>query len=680
MKPNQQYKVGQWLVELDLNLISSNGNQVQLEPKAADVLRQMIQCSGQLVSRDELVQEVWHGRPVSDEAINRVVARLRKALGDNAQSPKYIETIPTRGYRLKAQVEVVRENTQQPSRLWLGFVVLLVSLLGLFIYHAQEQAQSLAPSLQITPLTVLSGNERHPAFSPDGQLLAFAHRPKGAIAWQIAVQDLASQQTALMPVDEYWQKVPKWSPDGQQLIFQRWWEGYCGIHVVDFDREQFAFSASKELIRCNDKSSFIGLSWDQVGEQIFYTDGPDEQSPMAVWSFDLRSGEKLQLTQPTLGRGDYDMALSDDGKKLALVRTDDWYHSQIVVLDLETNIVSVVKHLNQIVYGITWTQDHRALLIGSLDGKLTKYGITDGHEIVLYQSNEALSFPEAHHESGQLVVTQGLHFSEEIWLTELNATDRVTANSFITSSRRDWAPEFAHHSRRLAFISDRTGSAQIWIRQEDKSLRRITNFEQPVSLNWLRWSPDDKKLLYVIKGAVWAVDVDSGTHHQLAIGPHQALIASWSFDGGQIYFSSQDDSQYQIWQFDFKSGETTLLIDQDAYVIQAGNDEKGLFFSRYRGEGLWYRDLNTGLDKQVLPGLKPDQWNDWRVIGQAVYFSDIDEFGNDLYRFDLNTGQSEKVLEQHKTIFSFSVSGDESVIATDRLQNRESSIIHIDGF
>src|SRR4051794_11191055 len=81
------------------------GQALPLEPKAFDLLVLLLERRGQVVSKQEILDTVWRHTAVSDNALTRIVAHLRKALGDDARDARYIETVPTRGYRWLAPVE-----------------------------------------------------------------------------------------------------------------------------------------------------------------------------------------------------------------------------------------------------------------------------------------------------------------------------------------------------------------------------------------------------------------------------------------------------------------------------------------------------------------------------------------------------------------------------------------------
>ena len=85
--------------------VERGGRAVALEPKAFDLLVLLLEHPGQVVTKQEILDAVWPRTAVTDNAMTRIVAHLRKALGDDARDARYIETVPTRGYRWRAPLE-----------------------------------------------------------------------------------------------------------------------------------------------------------------------------------------------------------------------------------------------------------------------------------------------------------------------------------------------------------------------------------------------------------------------------------------------------------------------------------------------------------------------------------------------------------------------------------------------
>jgi DNA-binding winged helix-turn-helix (wHTH) protein/TolB-like protein len=154
----------------DLNQISRAGQTVRLEPRAVELLAFLARRAGEVVSRDELLAALWPGVIVGDNALTQVVTKLRKALGDTAREPTYIEAIAKRGYRLIAPVEPAgshpsshppppppaeapaRDGTQHPVRrsrvprsIVAGAAVLAVAAAGWWLLPAPDDGLPEAP-------------------------------------------------------------------------------------------------------------------------------------------------------------------------------------------------------------------------------------------------------------------------------------------------------------------------------------------------------------------------------------------------------------------------------------------------------------------------------------------------------------------------------------------------------
>ncbi|MCC6389003.1 MAG: transcriptional regulator, partial [Bryobacterales bacterium] len=89
--------------------IRKEGEALEIEPRSFRVLAYLARNANRVVTKEELLQEVWSGAFVTDNALTRVVAQLRKALGDDARQARYIETVPTVGYRFVAEVRPVEQ-------------------------------------------------------------------------------------------------------------------------------------------------------------------------------------------------------------------------------------------------------------------------------------------------------------------------------------------------------------------------------------------------------------------------------------------------------------------------------------------------------------------------------------------------------------------------------------------
>jgi TolB-like protein/DNA-binding winged helix-turn-helix (wHTH) protein/Tfp pilus assembly protein PilF len=161
------FRLGAWTVVPEHGEISNGADTHRLEPKVMDVLQCLARHAGSLVTKQQLVDAVWQGRPVSDEVIARCISALRTHLGDDHRDPEYIETLPKRGYRLITPVQPVeadasRSPSAPPRRRRLGWRHVLAAVAAAaIIYTAWREFAPDVPagsfeSIAVLPFTNLS--------------------------------------------------------------------------------------------------------------------------------------------------------------------------------------------------------------------------------------------------------------------------------------------------------------------------------------------------------------------------------------------------------------------------------------------------------------------------------------------------------------------------------------------
>jgi DNA-binding winged helix-turn-helix (wHTH) protein/tetratricopeptide (TPR) repeat protein len=117
----KQFYLGDWQVEPASNTLILGKTKRAIEPKAMDVLLLLCQQAGEVVSADDIITQCWPGAPIGDNPIHKTITQLRKALGDKASAPLFIETIRKRGYRVVADVQFLEdEQTRAAETDWQG--------------------------------------------------------------------------------------------------------------------------------------------------------------------------------------------------------------------------------------------------------------------------------------------------------------------------------------------------------------------------------------------------------------------------------------------------------------------------------------------------------------------------------------------------------------------------------
>ncbi|HSD75563.1 MAG TPA: winged helix-turn-helix domain-containing tetratricopeptide repeat protein [Steroidobacteraceae bacterium] len=112
---DSEFQIGPWQVKPLLGTLTGPGGTVHLEPKVMGVLVHLAERRGEVVTREQFIERVWHGRVVTDEVLSRCISLLRTQLGDNPREPQYIQTVPKIGYRLVMPVERAITPPSEPA-------------------------------------------------------------------------------------------------------------------------------------------------------------------------------------------------------------------------------------------------------------------------------------------------------------------------------------------------------------------------------------------------------------------------------------------------------------------------------------------------------------------------------------------------------------------------------------
>jgi Tol biopolymer transport system component/DNA-binding winged helix-turn-helix (wHTH) protein len=708
------FMLQEWLVQPELNRISRNGVTHQVEPRIMQVLVHLARRAGRVVSRNELLETIWPETVVCEDALTRAVYDLRQLLEDDSRSPRYIETIRKGGYRLlvpprpcteaprearqvngdaREQVMAVSEQPRPAARRWtLVSGLILVLLLAVlwwsgWLYLGRSPQPPDSRQTSVTPFTSYPGEERYPAISPDGTQVAFCRRSPASedSGLDIYLKQQNTETPLRLTSSPGSERYPTWSPDGCTIAYFAAGGAAPGIYTVPAIGGE-----TRKLVALSGKVE--GISWSPDGRQLVFSTGSAD-APARLYRHDLVTGETHQLVSPPSPlASDVLPAISPDGKTLAFVRVDASGQQQLWLVPMAGGEARRPDHAQTFFRGLDWSMDGQSLVVGSfLSGAygLWQIDISSGAASTIPSGGEWCFFPSVARQRNRLVYEKQT-FEKNIWQIRIGETEELgqSTSALVVSSRMDCEASFSPDAGRIAFVSSRSGSGQLWVCNGDGSHPMQLTFFQDAYVANPRWSPDGRQIAFYSNpqgfGAIFIIDAAGGTPRAVSPGSHNQLLAGWSADGRWIYFGSDRGNEWRAWKVRIDGTGVRPATTASAIIAQESCDGRRLFYTKPERPGLWSAELvggEPGAEQQILEDLpRPGRWHSWVVFAHGIALLQVAEQGPAIVYYDLASGSLKTIALVPNFAASLSVSQDGRAILYARVERIEGDVMLLEGF
>lgn len=666
------FLVGEWSVFSDFSYIEhSSGRREELEWMAIEVLRFLASRQGQLVSVDELMEGVWTGKIVTEGTVRRIISLLRKAFGDDAKAPAYIQSIPKRGYVLIATVSILAVNTAPaPQSTMVGKIPAQEprSLAPLASAASQSQPQSQTsakrfsgrsiligsgvlagllaavlllwwpqPSLQFEPMLVLKGPDRDPFLDSQGQALVFSHKNQQNDNWHLYRQDLKNQHTQQLTYGELNEFMPQIAPNRDKLAYLQIEQQSIRIMLADL-RQDGLLGQSRVLFE-----STFGISdllWNGSGSGL-YLSAADERGVFSVWFLPLDTLEPKRITLPPESTiGDLQLALSADDQHLALIRVN----GKASVLSNSTSTLQMYK-LDGMVPILTKQLPGRAQSVGFVDKKLVYLIDNTIYQLDPAQPQISKVLLEHQHPISQMTVSdqQLLLSYGDLYNAEIRELPNpfeenttTTAGMVISSQTSDYFAEYGRNEGKVYFLSTRSGSRQVWMWEPKKGYRQLSQFKENFQLSAINAAHQQDLLAGISDQKAFVMDTKSGETRFIPTENGVLVQVFWHNNDSGLYYVLQTATEKNLWLYDLTTQQSRLIRRQ---VESAQNFMDQLLVWTGK-EFQWLDQAGQPVQRSAIQ-LQPLNVNShWQIVGQYLYQTIESGVSYQLYRTDLLSGQT----------------------------------------
>ena len=661
-------------VNLQTGELRKDGIRLKLQDQPFKVLVTLLQRPGQVVTREELHKLVWPEESFGDfdHAINLAVNKLRATLGDSAEDPHLIETLPRRGYRfigaisepsssapalIKPKVHFER-LTAKKSLLGLGATFLLFLLANGVWRFSRKPAESPLPALEIVPLVAMPGKEFLPAFSPDGNQVAFTH--VGEPNTSGIYVTLVDGQKPLRLTDNPGDSHASWSPDGREIAFVRHTKQELSIYVVS------ALGGPEHKLHALRESQFSNdfLGWSPDGKVLAFTErSADASNRSWIALLSLADLTARTLTSPPSEYADWAPVFSPDGSTVAFARTaDPGDLGDLFVLPAKGGEPRQITFDNSLIFGLTWTKDGRDIVFSSNRGGvpiLWRISASGGTSRPVQGTGSPAYNPSIPGKGDWLVYQQTL-ISDNIWRLDLknHETARVTS----TNRGFNWRPNISPDGKKIAFDSDRLGGgfSEIWYCDSDGS-----NCAQLTSLHAVtgvaRWSPDGHHIVFESRRQeheeIYVAEFPSGRPRLVpTFSGAECGAPNWSRDGQWIYFYSDHQGRpFQLWKVLLKGGPPIRVTKNGGVYAIESDDGRFVYYSKAQSTGvtepgIWKMPVAGGDEVRVVDQPAGGLFFGWALAPHGIYFLNGNPPDGKINFFDFAAGKTTCIFIAEKPV------------------------------
>lgn len=685
-----EFFVGAFKVDMGRSEIVAQDAIVSMEPKVLQVLLILAKHQGEVVTHQQILDSVWQDVKVDPNTLQRCIAQLRKALGDNAKSQGIIKTHPKMGYRLLANVswqgkistlqsesrstsDISAKQKKSKAIIAATVVMLVIALINIDTgqWSPFSSSSSRPPLNKLTAVTTTDKKEFSASYSPDGRYIAF-QRYVGLCENEIWAKDLKQNREYLLTKNSGIYGTPSWSPNGENLAFSnvthcsmtREFQGCKDIRVVSFALAKSEPQDTNVLIPCEqqDYSAAVWITDDTLA--FFAKQGRNNEVKKLTISTNaietIYQGEQVLFDS---------ISYSAKQNKLAVTQHDLNRQASLVLIDHPSGKTKQVEltppgsYRGMVSWNTNWHPTDAKLITAKgntifeidLDGQFTEYPIP---------TMQSISDPFFHPDGDRVIASMGIFDKDSHilnWQVDATGIGHYQLSNIHRSIVSERNPRFDLNGNRVAYISETSGSQQIWLTELSidglttlGDASQLTDLHDNAQITSMAWSYDGKLLIATVDGQLNLLNLD-GQLTPIETS-YRVVDIYQSPSKNKVLIEVSEAQVEKIVLFDFQNKHSKELYRGDVRWGQIS--ETGI---------LYFSDIHDSLyqviDSQLI---KLSNMDDIRV--SAIFHYDRQQLmltgrDNSIWQYDLSSQTKKKLFRINQVLKRV----DQTDLATNRL-------------
>jgi DNA-binding winged helix-turn-helix (wHTH) protein len=706
-------------LDVEEMLLSHDGTSVVLEPKVLAVLLYLYDNHTHYVTMEDLHNNVWRDRIVSDAAIRRTISKLRTLFDDDHKNPSYIKSLPTRGYKLVCPVSVIDSCTDRTTLIQdsiknsrhlgdnlisaenisggnqaslqstysasavsrhrtKGLYLLLITALLLWatinstLYFSDKKKPHRDKRRAIVTEVIdsLPGEKRALALSPNEQYIAFTGQVGEQSGYQIHLKKQNYHEFLPITQDAHLPLGLAFSADNKTLFYSDYKDGNSSLSKIILT--DAATYNSEKLVQGYVSVGNVFTSPDLA--LVYFAGQKLESEPMFIYSYNTETRETKRVTSSTQ-RYNYDSrgAITPDGKMMAVLRISEYDSiNEVRVIDLVNNNVIYRHQQSEVIYDIKWLDNENIVMLD--EEKLIKINHINDKTSKLIEAPHNLAYLTVKNKEHVLAVNRTppkkLFFEQSLPI-----------NSGATQQIFKLKPDIYF----MAYQLDNDYKVILFSKNNINTLAQlniVTNeitpyIETEHDLSIITSTSSDKLLLIKINQRFALFNSETKELRYITSGEDFIGDATFSEDQKSVLFSVKNYDQWEILNYDITTESITPMFKNFRYIRTHG---KNYILGTPEQELIWkHHKTDEKIKLNHRLSYEPNTY--WYVRGDSIFWSSHDLVQTTFHQLDVsdleNPSESKITFDYDKVRSYFSINHDGTAFTYFQRQQGKSDIVSI---
>jgi|GEM_PF-1410225 len=666
-------RLGDFVLDLQQQLLFDGLTEIAAEPKVLQLLVYFYQHRARYVSLEELHQQVWADRIVSDTAVRSAVKKLRLLLNDDLANPVYLKSVSKRGYKLICAVQALSEYpaeishpenllvtdamlaaqggyaadpamvAEEPHRQFSGKQVLGLLFLTLITlwYSSRDTTIDLVPAANPLHITNFEGEKRALTVSADGRYIAFTGRMSPEQDTQVYLFDQHTKHLRQLTTQAKNAFFVSFIHHDKALVYSDSVTGSSSMHllpltVAEPEQAVSALLTGKHLIG--------QLVQGRHSAEILFVMMEQSAAAAMVYALDVNTmsiNRVVTVSQPNTFI--YGLQLSPDRQQLAFLKREH-DNQQLVIFNLSTKHESKILDLLKPVLSLNWRNERQLLMLDA--DAIRLLDITNGDTRRVYDNPQGLISAMTSHDSKQLtLIHQEKARADRLFIeqslsvdshnsTIIDAPAQVIAMRYSNYDQYKWLTLLNNNIYAVARIAK--GSQEPEIIYQSHHVLEMLDVDET-----------NQKLLLQENNRLLVLSVKDGAVVYLTSLADHVSDAVFSLDKRTVLYGQQIAGSWEIMQYELQTSAVTVLFNDFRSVRQA---DAGYVLADAEGQ-LFYLEKPAAPALNLAHRISFEPVTRWSVNNNKIIWTTFDYRQTSVHQLQLRSGQYQVMHRAYLSLY-----------------------------